>query len=320
MREYDRTQIAEAIVKPELIAAVEKGFSRYSEGAVVVPAPGHLDFEDPPGNVHIKYGAVIGEETFTIKVACGFYNNPDLGIASSQGVVLVFSQKTGQLEAILFDEGLITDARTAAAGAVAAKYLAPEHVRAVGVIGTGTQARMQVQYLREVRDFTELYVLGRDRTHTQEYLREMEDLGLRARAVDDVETLVARADIIITATPSMMPHLFAEHARPGLHVTAVGADGPGKQEVEASFLAACDIVVVDSRAQCFVYGDTSYAVQTASVDPSKILELGQIIADPDRGRTSDEQLTFVDLTGVAVQDIVAAELILAKLREHVPLP
>jgi ornithine cyclodeaminase len=316
MREYDRTQIAAAINKREMIAAVEAGFRAYSEGEVTVPAPGNLDFEDPPGNVHIKYGAVVGEETFTIKIACGFYENPALGIASSQGVVLVFSQKTGVLEAILLDEGLITDARTAAAGAVAAKYLAPKRVRAVGVIGTGIQARMQVQYLREVRDFNDLYVLGHSQASTQAYVEEMTQAGLRVHVRQDVEAVLEEVDIIITATPSTMPHLFAEHARPGLHVTAVGADGPGKQEVEASFLDEVDLVVVDSRAQCFAYGDTSYAVHKRGLKSENVLELGEIIADPARGRANDEQLTFIDLTGVAVQDIVAAELILGKLQER----
>src|SRR5580658_7578580 len=124
---------------------MENGFVAYSRGEVVVPPVGHLDFADPPGDCHIKYGYIRGDDTFTVKMATGFYRNPDIGLPSSNGAMLVFSARTGEPLALLHDEGYLTDVRTAAAGAVAAKYLAPREVECIGMVGAGTQAHLQLQ-------------------------------------------------------------------------------------------------------------------------------------------------------------------------------
>lgn len=315
MKSFNRAQIEAVIVKSELIDAVEEGFKQYSLGNVVVPPVGHLDFDNPPGNVHIKYGAINGAQTFTIKIANGFYDNPKLGLSSSQGVVMVFSQKTGVLEALLFDEGLITDLRTAAAGAVVAKYLAPKRIDAVGIIGTGIQARLQIEFLKEIRDFKKVYVYGRSSASVNEYIGDMASKGFDVEQVATVDELAEKANYIITTTPSKTPLLFSKNLKTGLHVTAVGADGPDKQEIAPEFIAAADIKTVDSKSQCFTYSDTSFAINDSSVDKADVLEIGEIIANRELGRSSDEQITFADLTGIAVQDIVAAELILGKFAE-----
>ncbi len=122
---YTRAQIEQVLNPRELIAAMERAFVAYSRGEAVVPPVGHLDFSDPPGDCHIKYGYLKDGATFTVKIATGFWQNPARGLPSSNGVVLVFSSQTGELLTIFQDEGYLTDSRTAAAGAVAAKYLAP---------------------------------------------------------------------------------------------------------------------------------------------------------------------------------------------------
>src|ERR1700734_1191538 len=132
---YTRRQIEQVIQpKPAIVA--------YSNGEAVIPPVGQLDFEDPPGDCHIKYGYLKHGSTFTVKIATGFWKNPERGLASSNGVVLVFSSQTGELLTIFQDEGYLTDVRTAAAGAVAAKYLAPKEIGAIGIIGAGLQARL----------------------------------------------------------------------------------------------------------------------------------------------------------------------------------
>ena len=219
------------------------------------------------------------------------------------------------LEALLFDEGLITDMRTAAAGAVIAKYLAPESVKTVGVIGTGIQARLQIEFLREIKDFDRVCVYGRRDESIQHYIQDMTDKGFDVQAVDSVEQLANVSDMIVSTTPSTTPIILREHARPGLHVTALGADGRGKQEVESAFLGVTNINVVDSRKQCFDYSDTSFALKDGTIKDTDVFEIGEIIKNPKLGRQSNDQITFADLTGVAVQDIVAAELILAKLQQ-----
>ena len=156
-------QIKQAINISELLPAIEEGFKLYSQGKVVVPPVGHLNFENPPGDTHIKYGYIRHDEYYVIKVASGFYDNPKIGLSSSNGLMLVFSQKTGELPGILLDEGYLTDVRTAVAGAIVAKYLAPKHVRKVGIVGTGIQAHLQLKLLQYVTDCNEVIVYGRRR-------------------------------------------------------------------------------------------------------------------------------------------------------------
>jgi len=155
-------QIKQRIDVPELIAAIEAGFVLYSQGRVVVPPVGFLNFEEPPGDVHIKYGYVIDDDVYVLKMASGFYQNPGLNLPVSDGLILVFNQKTGQLKNILLDKCWLTDMRTAAAGAVAAKHLAPTTVKSIGIVGTGTQARMQLEMLKDVVDCDSCFIWGRD--------------------------------------------------------------------------------------------------------------------------------------------------------------
>ena len=139
-----------SIVKAiDVIATMKEGFIQYSNGNTVVPPVGELLFDNPPGDVHIKYGYIKGDDFYVIKIASGFYDNLKLGIPSGQGLMLLFNQKTGQLVAVLLDEGHLTNIRTAAAGALAAKYFAPKELKAIGIIGTGIQAKLQLQYLQE---------------------------------------------------------------------------------------------------------------------------------------------------------------------------
>ncbi|MFT7452820.1 MAG: ornithine cyclodeaminase [Patescibacteria group bacterium] len=148
----NKEEIQSVINDIDVVAAMEEGFIAYSNGQTVVPPVGELIFDDPKGDTHIKYGYIKQDDFYVIKIASGFYDNPKLGIASSQGLMLVFNQKTGQTVAVLLDDGMLTDIRTAAAGALAAKYFAPEKVQAIGIIGTGIQARMQLEYLLKVTD------------------------------------------------------------------------------------------------------------------------------------------------------------------------
>ena len=157
---YTRTQIEKTIRPAEVIAAMERAFVAYSRGEAIIPPVGQMEFEDPPGDCHIKYGYLRRGTTFTVKIATGFSKNPERGLPSSNGVILVFSDQTGELLTILLDEGYLTDVRTAAAGAVAAKYLAPPKIECIGMFGAGTQARLQLEFLREVTSCRSSHALG----------------------------------------------------------------------------------------------------------------------------------------------------------------
>jgi ornithine cyclodeaminase len=308
---YNRNQL-EIAVRPEaLIAAVEAGFVAYSRGQVVVPPVGELLFDEPPGDCHIKYGYVRGDATFTIKVATGFYRNPTLGLSSSHGVILVFSSKTGELLTILDDEGFLTDARTAAAGAVAARLLAPGNVSCIGIVGTGIQGKMQLDYLRHVLPVRRAMIWARSAAAAQAYQVD----GFEIEVADSLASLASRCNLIVTATSSHRWLLAAADVRPGTHITAVGSDGGGKQELDPELFTRASVRAVDSRAQCVQYGDSSFAIEQGLIGPGDLVELGEISDHPGRGRRSEGDITIADLTGVAIQDIQAAKLAVSALRK-----
>ncbi len=307
---YNRRQIENALRPQALIAAVEAGFVAYSQGKVVVPPVGELLFDEPPGDCHIKYGYVLGDPTFTIKVATGFYRNPELGLSSSHGVIMVFSSRTGELITILDDEGFLTDARTAAAGAVAAKLLAPREVSCIGIIGTGIQGKMQLDYLRHVLPARRAMVWARSIANAQSYKVD----GFEIEVADSIASLAAGCNLIVTTTPSHQWLLGSADVRPGTHVTAVGSDGGGKQELDPQLFLRAQVRVVDSRVQCMQYGDSSFAIRQGLITPDDLIELGEISQNPRRGRQGDADITIADLTGVAIQDIQAAKLVVSALR------
>lgn len=318
-------QIKRLLNVPQLIREIETGFVLYSSGQVEVPPVGFLHFDDPVGDVHIKYGFVRGDDYYVLKLASGFYDNPRLGLPASDGVILVFSQKTGGPELILLDKCWLTDMRTAAAGAVAAKHLAPKKVDQIGIVGTGVQARMQLEMLRYVVDCRSCLVWGRDPTKVQRMiddLRSRESVqawGLEITAAQALDDLVPNCNLIVTATSARSPLIRADQIRSGTHITAMGSDDHGKQELDPEVLAKADLVVADSRSQCVDHGECSGAVTRGYIDEGSILELGQVIDDPRMGRTADDQITIADLTGVAIQDIQIAKMV-TRAREPGPEP
>ena len=310
---YNREQIEEALRHIDVTAAIEDGFVAYSEGRVVVPPVGELIFEDPPGDVHIKYGYIKSDDYFVIKVASGFYDNVTLGLPAADGLMLVFSQKTARLECILLDECHLTNVRTAAAGAVAARYLAPSRVERIGVFGAGVQGRMQVEALLPIVDCRDLVVWGTGRDELDAYREAMSAHGLDIKTTLSGDEVAATCNLIVTATPSHTPLLRADQIREGTHITAMGSDTRGKCELEPGILGKADRVVADSIAQCRERGEISHAVAAGELRIEDVVELGNVITDPALRRTSDSQITVADLTGVAVQDIQISKAVYARL-------
>ncbi len=291
----------------DLLPEIEAGFVSYSSGDAVVPPVGELILEK--GEVHIKYGYIRGDDYYVVKIASGFYDNPQLGLPSGNGLMLLFRQETGELESILLDEGHLTDVRTAVAGAIAARYLAPKHVEQIGVVGTGVQARLQLQYLKSVTDCRDVLVWGRGREQLEHYRADMEPHGFSIATTMDTSEILRTCNLVVTCTPATSPLLHASDLRPGTHITAVGSDTPEKQELEAEILAMADLVVADSISQCLERGEIHKAIEAGKIDAGKPVELGDVIAGRAPGRTSEEQITVADLTGVAVQDIKIAEAV-----------
>jgi ornithine cyclodeaminase len=269
------------------------------------------------GEVHIKTGHLSGGTYYAVKIASSFYGNTALGLPSSNGMVLVFDSQTGAPAAFLLDNGFITDLRTAAAGALAAKYLARQQVNTVAVIGSGAQARYQLQLLPLVRLFREARVWGRNHNKAQACVEELRRAGIAGQPAFSVapslEQAVRGADVVITVTASREPLLRAEWLAPGATVIAVGSDGPDKQELDVKVLARADRIVADSLPQCLRLGEIHHAVEQGAIKKEKVsAELGEIAAGLKPGRTREDELIVCDLTGVGVQDVAAASLVMER--------
>lgn len=307
MKILSRKQIEEVLSIPKVLEAVEEGFIVYSQGEAIIPPFASLHFNCPPGDCHIKYGYAKNGKYYVVKIASGFYDNPKHGLVSNNGLMLLFDKQTGSPICILLDEGYLTDIRTAAAGCIAAKCLAPKSVSSVGIIGTGVQAYYQLKFLSLVTGCHRAVVWGRDIEKAQTFAKHPGLTEWTIDAVRDINELAAACNLIVTTTASSHPLLFAPLVRPGTHITAVGADDIGKQELDEKIFVKADKVIVDSRSQCAAFGDTSHALKKGHIGPEKLVELGEVLSDSSLGRTSDDQITVCDLTGIAIQDLQIAE-------------
>lgn len=306
----DLSSIEQALRSADLIAAMEMAFAAYSRGLAVVPPVAELQFSSPPGECHIKYGYMTGGDIFVVKIATGFYDNPSRGLPSGSGMIVAFDLATGMPSAVLLDQGRLTDLRTAAAGAVAAKYLAPKKIDKIGLIGGGVQARLQMKLLKEITSCRTVAVWARRPEAARELAADLGNWGFDAVAENSPAEACRDADLVITTTASTTPLVDLSDLKPGAHVTAVGSDTADKQELSSSILKTARRVVVDSRAQAQVRGEVHKAIIDGWQGSDAMVELGEVIEGSAVGRRSDDELTVADLTGVAVQDIMMAKMVL----------
>jgi ornithine cyclodeaminase len=269
------------------IEIIEEGFVAYSQGEVEVPPVGEMIFDKPPGECHIKYGFIKEDDYFVIKIATGFYDNPKINLPAFDGLMLLFNQKTGQLLSVLLDEGHLTNIRTASAGAIAAKYMAPKNVKRIGIFGAGTHGRLQPIYLQKVLDCKNILTWGTNQEELDIYEKDMKELGFNIQTTQNPEDITSTCNLIVTCTPSKEPLIFADQIREGTHITAIGSDTPEKQELDSAILQKADCLVVDSIEQCMSRGER----------------------DKTFRRQSEEEITVTDLTGVAIQDIQIAKAV-----------
>jgi len=303
--------IIEGSTPEALLQCIEEAFVSYADGTATVPPVGHLGFTNPPGDMHIKYGYIKNDPYFVIKVACGFYRNQSIGLPNSNGLMMVMDARTGEPKVLLQDEGYLTDMRTAIAGAVVAKHLAPKSVEAIGILGTGVQARLQLQCLPWVTSCRKVYVYGRNCDKVTDYAANMCVHGFDITKCDSSAEVAQNCNLIVTTTASTEPLLVSDDIRKGTHITAMGSDVPGKQELAPEILAKADVVLCDSQSQCVDHGETHFAVGRGLLHPEDLVEVGTWI-DAHLSR-SQEAITVADLTGVATQDIKIASYVLDAL-------
>jgi len=305
MRVVSVAEILAALDEEAAIAAIEAGFKRFSAGQTQVSTVLHLRFTEPPGDCHVKGAAIAGDDVFVVKLATSFYRNPELNLPSSNGFMAVISARNGEILALLHDQGHLTDQRTAMAGAIAARAILRPGSRTVGILGAGTQARLQAKLLKRRLGLESVLIWARNGKRATTLAGEV-----RGEAVA-LEDLCARSDLIVTTTPSTEVLLSADLIRRGTRIVAVGADSPGKRELDPRILAR-GRTIVDSIDQCVDHGEAGWAVRDGLIERSSLIELGTLLDAPVA--FLPDEIVVADLTGVAIQDLEIAKSVWRRLQ------
>jgi ornithine cyclodeaminase len=301
-----------------IVDAVEHAFGELQKGNATVPPIMMIPVPERTGEVDVKSAFIKGLDSFAVKVASGFFENGKLGLPSASGLMLVLSSVTGFLEAVLLDNGYLTQVRTGAAGAIAAKYLAPSAVEHAGVIGAGMQARFQMRGLYLMRPFKRIFTWSPDSDDIRDaYVEDMSrELGVEVIKAENAEEVVRSCQSVTSTTPARKPVIKAEWLHPGLHITAMGSDTEEKQELEAEVFSRADIIACDLKAQVFRLGELRSARAAGTLpEESAVVELGELVNGVKRGRESDGQITVCDLTGVGIQDTAIALEALKRIKQ-----
>ncbi|TIT13519.1 MAG: cyclodeaminase [Mesorhizobium sp.] len=294
----------------DAVACVENAFRALATLPVAMPPILRLDIPEHRGEVDVKSAYVPGIDGLAVKISSGFFDNPKLGLPSGGGMMVLLSAKTGVVEALLLDNGYLTDIRTAAAGAVAARHLSREDSKVAAIFGAGLQAGLQLEALRLVRPIEEARIWARDAAKAEATAARLRDrLGIMVRAEPDAANAAAGADIIVTTTPSTEPLIKPGFVSDGQHITAMGSDAEHKNEIAPAILRMADLYVADSAKQTRRLGELHHAIEAAVfAADAEVTELGQIIAGGKHGRRSASDITIADLTGTGVQDTAIATL------------
>jgi ornithine cyclodeaminase len=302
MRVVGAEEIRRSVDFAEAIGAMREAVIAQSRGECDTPMPMHLDLSSAGGGeVHIKSSHRKGGRHFALKVAGSYAARP-------YGSIVLVSAESGETVAFFDDGGWLTDLRTAAVSAMVARELGRED-RALGILGTGVQARLQAELHAAVLPLAEVHVWGRTPDRAAACAREIGVRlpGVRVVASPSPADVAARAKLIVTATASRAPLLAAADVRPGTHVSAVGSDSPGKQELDAGILKRASLLLVDSLAQCAKLGELQHAL----AEKDRAIEIGSFCASPsayDRGA-----ITVADFTGLGAEDLFIAEACAARL-------
>lgn len=290
----------ERLLTPRLcMDGVEDAFRRLAQGGV--PAPGILGLPAKDGGFHIKAGLLEADRPyFAAKVNANFPDNPRHGLPTIQGVVYLCDGTNGAPLAVM-DSASITALRTAAASAVAAKYLSAEDCDTALVCGCGAQAPAQVRALDEVRRPRRWLAFDANPARAVAFAATT-----GATAVEDLAGAVGECRLIVTCTTAKRFFITRDMVRPGTFIAAVGADHEDKQEIDPRLLAGAK-VVTDLTAQAAAIGDLHHAVASGVMKEEDVhADLGEVVAGLKPGRASDEEIFVFDSTGTGLQDVAAA--------------
>lgn len=312
VRLLHEADIRELIGPAEALEAVREAFIAFAEGKATLPSVIGMEFPEQYGEAHIKGAYLHGTPYWSVKAATGFYGNPAQGLPVLGGLSLVFSAETGFIDSLLLDNGYLTELRTGAAGALAADLLARREIEQALIVGAGSQARFQLEALLGVRRPKRVVVHGRRVEAAQAYAGEMQErCGIEIAVAPDLREAVAASDLIVSATPSRSPLIDASWLQPGVHITAMGSDFPGKQELHVEVLARADLVAADHPPQAATQGEIQHAIASGQLRLDDVVPLASLAAGLASGRASDQEITVADLTGLGIQDAAVANAVVA---------
>lgn len=302
MRILELPEIRRTLVYSDIIGLMRDALIAYSRGECETPMPMHLDIPAEQAEVHMKSSYRRGGRYFALKLASTFPANVQRGLSTGNGMILLASAQTGEPVALLADAGHLTDVRTAAVSAMLARELGRED-RTLGIVGTGVQARLQAQLHAAILPLEQLWIAGRHPARTLACRRDLQTLlpHVRVNIAASPAEIARRTRLIVTATASRAPLLDARDVQPGTHISAVGSDGPGKQELDPEILRGAAFLLADSRRQCEKLGE----LQHAPGEWHRAREIGSFCQSPEPvGPTS---VTVADFTGLGVEDLYIAE-------------
>ena len=308
MRILDLPDIRRTLVHSEVIARMRDAVIANARGECDTPMPMHLDIPPEQGEIHMKSSYRLGGRHFALKIASTFPTNVERGLPTGNGMMLLSSAETGEPVAFLADAGHLTDVRTAAVAAMVAQELGRRD-QAIGILGAGVQARLQAQMHAEVLDLKQVWICGRNAQRADECRRDLRTLlpGVDVETAGSPGEVARRARLIVTATASRQPLLVADDLQPGTHISAVGADSVGKQELDAGILRRAALVLADSRRQCEKLGELQHVPDIWG----KATEIGAFCESP--AMWNRDGITVCDFTGLGAEDLYIAEYVWEKI-------
>lgn len=307
----NRKEVESLLDMKGTLKVVEEAFMQHGLRKVQMPPKLYLYFKNHNGDLRTMPAYLEGPDITGVKIVNVHPDNPKIGLPTVMALMILNSTETGAPLAIM-DGTYLTDMRTGAAGGVAVKYLARKNAKTVGFVGTGNQARTQLLAINEIIDIQEIKATS---TTEKQTLAFKDDMELRIECEITVKKSIKEVcdcDILVTTTPSRAPIVMNDWILEGTHINAIGADAPGKEELDPLILKRAN-VIVDDIQQASHSGEVNVPISKGLLSENDIFgELGEVITGKKKARTNDSDITVFDSTGLAIQDVATADMVYRK--------
>lgn len=293
---------------PSALRIAEQAFRAKAQGRIQMPAKIYLRLDKYKGDFRAMPAYLEGMEACGMKWVNVHPQNLKHGLPSVMALIIINDPKTGFPLAVM-DGTYITNLRTGAAGGIAAKYLARKNSSRIALVGCGAQAQTQLMALNEIFDIETVFLYDCVKSQPETFLKKTRYLGLKMSVLENIPDCLKNADIVVTTTPSRRPIVKPRWIKKGTHINAIGADAPGKEELETEILKKAK-VVVDDIAQARHSGEINVPMARKTITAKDIhADLGDIITGKKQGRTTKEEITVFDSTGLAILDVAIADFV-----------